>query len=128
MRLHCNLQLTTPLLFPVERILTLIGLVDPELTHLPDLPALHAFVQEDFLPITSERLAEAKAERRPGRPPSKEELLLQELEIKEQQEYKTGIELPDLTDPINVRILRDWDGDAQGLPLFRMIRIAGATP
>jgi translation machinery-associated protein 16 len=112
----------------VERLLTIIGLLDPEVTHLEDLAAVHAFIKESVLPIAQERLAEEQAARRPGRPPSPDEVMLQDLVAREKEEYRTGMEIPDLTNEINVRLLRQWDGDKQGLALFRLVRISEAEP
>ena len=104
----------------MERLLTIIGLLDPEVTHLEDLAAVHAFIKESVLPIAQERLAEEQAAR--------DEVMLQDLVAREKEEYRTGMEIPDLTNEINVRLLRQWDGDKQGLALFRLVRISEAEP
>ena len=44
---------------------------------------------------------------------------------KEQQDYETGMEVPDLLSEVNVRLLREWEGDERQLGLFRMRRISG---
>ncbi|SPO44500.1 uncharacterized protein PSANT_02185 [Moesziomyces antarcticus] len=112
----------------VDRLSTLILMLPDELDALPDLAAVHAFVADTFLTRHEDELQELKAERRPGRPPHKRELEIKELMAKENQEYLEGFELPDLTSATNVKLLRDWQGDPQALPLFRMVRISARYP
>ncbi|KDN46150.1 hypothetical protein K437DRAFT_246747 [Tilletiaria anomala UBC 951] len=112
----------------VERMFNMIGLLDPEVTHLPDLQDLHTFISDTYLSLNRERLAEVQAARRPGRPPSKDELLLQSICAKEKEQYKMGMEVPDLTNPTNVKLLRAWQGGSQDLPLFRIVRISDTFP
>ena len=112
----------------VDRLSTLILMLPDDIDALPDLVAVHAFVRENFLTRHDDELQELKAERRPGRPPHKRELELKETIAKELQEYNAGFELPDLTSTTNVKLLRDWQGDPQALPLFRMVRISGKYP
>ena len=95
---------------------------------LPDLVAVHSFITDNFLTRHNDELQELKADRRPGRPPHKRELELKEIIAKELQEYNEGFEVPDLTSATNVKLLRDWQGDPQALPLFRMVRISGKYP
>lgn len=44
---------------------------------------------------------------------------------KEQTEYENGMEMPDLMNEANVRLLRAWQGDSNSLGLFRFIRVCG---
>jgi len=109
----------------VDRLSTLILMLPDDVDALPDLAAVHSFVSENFLTRHNEELEELRADRRPGRPPSKREIELKEIIAKEAQEYSEGFEIPDLTSKTNVKLLRDWQGDPQALPLFRMVRISG---
>lgn len=109
-------------------MLNLIGLLDPALKRIPDLPSLHTFISESYLSLNQERLAQLQAERREGRPPSPKEVQLQDLVAREKEEYRTGMEVPDLLNETNVRLLRSWQGNPQELPLFRIVRIAQAMP
>lgn len=95
---------------------------------LPDLASVHSFVAENFLTRHQDELQQLKSERRPGRPPHKRELQLNETIANEQQEYSQGFDIPDLTSLTNVKLLRDWQGDPQALPLFRMVRISAKYP
>ncbi|KAG2221256.1 hypothetical protein INT45_012377, partial [Circinella minor] len=45
--------------------------------------------------------------------------ILTALKISEESEYASGFELPDLLVEKNVRILREWDGDVNGMPRIR---------
>ncbi|KAJ1028359.1 hypothetical protein NDA16_001529 [Ustilago loliicola] len=112
----------------VDRLSTLILMLPDDTDALPDLAAVHSFVTENFLTRHNDELQELKADRRPGRPPHKRELELKEIIAKELQEYNEGFEVPDLTSTTNVKLLRDWQGDPQALPLFRMVRISGKYP
>lgn len=112
----------------VDRLSTLILMLPDDIDALPDLSAVHAFVTENFLTRHDDELNELRSERRPGRPPHKREIELKEVIAKEKQEYKDGFEIPDLTSTTNVKLLREWQGDPQALPLFRMVRISGKYP
>lgn len=112
----------------VDRLSTLILMLPDDADALPDLAAVHSFVTKNFLTRHNDELQELKAQRRPGRPPHNREIELKEIIAKEAQEYDEGFELPDLTNATNVKLLRDWQGDPQALPLFRMVRISGKYP
>ncbi|TKY87436.1 hypothetical protein EX895_004114 [Sporisorium graminicola] len=112
----------------VDRLSTLILMLPDDIDALPDLASVHTFITQNFLTRYDDELQELKADRRPGRPPHKREIELKETIAKEAQEYEEGLELPDLTNVTNVKLLRDWQGDPQALPLFRMVRISGKYP
>lgn len=112
----------------VDRLSTLILMLPDDIDALPDLASVHSFVADSFLTRHNDELQELKADRRPGRPPHKREIELKEIIAKELQEYNEGLELPDLTNATNVKLLREWQGDPQALPLFRMVRISGEHP
>lgn len=110
-----------------ERVLTLVGLIDPELESI-DLHAMHALVAEDYLSINRSLLEQERKARRSGRPPSAKEAALSEAVRKEEEEYDNGMDVPDLRNPVNVRLLREWNGDSQMLPLYDFIRISRKIP
>ncbi|KAE8214922.1 hypothetical protein CF327_g1761 [Tilletia walkeri] len=112
----------------VDRISTFILLLPDDTDRLQDLPAIHHWIQEFWLPRHEDELADLKAARRAGRPPLKEEIALSHRIEAERAEYQAGLELPDLTSPVNVRLLREWKGDPQGLNAFRFVRISGKFP
>ncbi|KAJ9477905.1 Translation machinery-associated protein 16 [Pseudozyma hubeiensis] len=112
----------------VDRLTTLILMLPDDVDALPDLASVHAFVADTFLKRHDDELQELKSERRSGRPPPKREVELKETISKELQEYDEGFELPDLINATNVKLLREWQGDPQALPLFRMVRISAANP
>ncbi|EST07961.1 Translation machinery-associated protein 16 [Kalmanozyma brasiliensis GHG001] len=112
----------------VDRLSTLILMLPDDIDALPDLAAVHAFVKDNFLTRHHDELEELRADRRPGRPPHKREVELKEVIAKELQEYNEGLEIPDFTNATNVKLLREWQGDPQALPLFRMVRISGNDP
>jgi translation machinery-associated protein 16 len=70
-----------------------------------------------------------QAARRKGRPKSAKENQLEEIIRHDAEEYRTGLDLPDLTDQHNVRLFRQWDGvDVTYLRILRFIRICGEFP
>ncbi|PWN48267.1 hypothetical protein IE53DRAFT_389543 [Violaceomyces palustris] len=109
----------------VDRILTMILLLPEEKAFLPDLYSLHDFVTTFYLDRHSDEMEEILGEKRVGRPPSKREVELTDLMQRERIEYRQGIEIPDLCSEVNVKLLREWKGDPQALPMFRMVRISG---
>lgn len=111
----------------VERILSLLLMLPDDWECIPDLPALHAFMNDSWLSRRDDELAALQAARRPGRPPSKNEVELREAIEAEKREYSENMEVPDLLNAVNVRVMRDWEGDPQALGLFRMVRISGTN-
>ncbi|KAG7807655.1 hypothetical protein KL921_003950 [Ogataea angusta] len=82
------------------------------------LEELQKFIEE-FITRDDEELEELRAERRPGRPASKRQDLL---EIRRKQEvhvYETGWNVPDLRDPKTVKLLRNWNGDRGSLTALK---------
>lgn len=105
---------------------------------------LHSLIRDLWLTRYDDEIEAERAARRPGRPPSTKESKLQELKLKETEEYKTGMgmqslrhlasfnlspEVLDLTDAENVALFRRWQrNDAAYLDLLRYIRISSDKP
>ncbi|EJD43741.1 hypothetical protein AURDEDRAFT_145306 [Auricularia subglabra TFB-10046 SS5] len=88
------------------------------------LPELHALVRDVWLTRHDEELEQERAARRKGRPQSARELALEQTKQLEAEEYRTGIEVPDLTHPTNVALFRRWDAsEAAYIDLLRFVRI-----
>jgi len=64
-----------------------------------------------YINRNSDELTRLKSERRPGRPPSTREDLLNNMLKQEEDEYKSGFEIPDLQDEKNVEALQEWTGE-----------------
>lgn len=109
----------------VERILSMVFLLPPDVTYVPDLSYLHSFLQSSFLDRHSEELREMEAERRPGRPTPMRLVQLLDKIKREKAEYENGMDIPDLMNEVNVRLLRAWQGDTNQLSLFRFARVSG---
>ena len=109
----------------LERILSFIILLPPDLRFVPDLAYLHAFIQSSFLQRHSDELKQLESQHRPGRPTPMALIQLRDKIAKEKTEYENGIDLPDLMNEANVKLLRDWQGDPNALGLFRFVRISG---
>lgn len=101
-------------------------LLSEDKTHLPDLYSFHDFMSTFFLARHDEELVALQKEQRPGRPKNKRLLELEHLIATEKREYHEGMDVPDLCNETNVRLLRDWQGDPQALPLFRFVRISSS--
>lgn len=109
----------------VNNHLTMILLLPPDVAYIPDKGYLHSFLQSSYLDRHSDELKELQAQRRADRPPSKRLVEVQNLVERERLEYETGLEIPDLMNETNVRLMRQWNGDAQALGLFRFVRVCG---
>lgn len=86
---------------------------------------MHNFMNDVFLSRRDAELNQVLAERRPGRAPSQQEHQLKQVIDDERREYTENMEIPDLLNAVNVRLLRQWKGDPQALHLYRMVRISG---
>ncbi|KAG6916123.1 hypothetical protein DXG01_008354 [Tephrocybe rancida] len=93
------------------------------------LPELHAIVQDIWLTRFDEELEQERAARRKGRPKSAKEIKLEEIKLRESDEYRTGMEVIDLTHPATVEVFRRWDQkEVAFMQLLRFIRITSANP
>ncbi|KAG8893606.1 hypothetical protein FRB99_001853, partial [Tulasnella sp. 403] len=93
------------------------------------LSEVHETIRDIWLHRHDKQLAEEQARRRKGEPRSaKEDKILAQIEM-EKEEYRTGLEIPDLTDPLTVEVLRKWDdGDPNYLPLLRLVMVYSGDP
>lgn len=76
-----------------------------------------------FIGREDEELEAVKAERRPGRPPSKVEERIDDRKDVEEREFKSGFWLPDLRDQEGREKLDKWSGDWAGLNTLKVIRL-----
>ncbi|KAF8920523.1 translation machinery-associated protein 16, partial [Mucidula mucida] len=72
------------------------------------LDELHAIVRDIWLTRHDDELSEEQAARRKGRPKSVKEAKLEEVKLRESEEYRTGMEVIDLTHPPTVELFRRW--------------------
>jgi translation machinery-associated protein 16 len=79
---------------------------------------------EDYLGRDDEELLKLKAERRPGRPASTRQTLLEQNQATEQGEYASGFWVPDLEDAENLKKLKEWPGKWSGLATLKFARIS----
>ncbi|KAL1662069.1 hypothetical protein GGF50DRAFT_104557 [Schizophyllum commune] len=93
------------------------------------LEELHTVIRNVWLTRHDQELQEEQAARRKGRPKSAKEIKLEDLKLQESEGYRTGLEVIDLTHPINVKVFRKWDQkEVAYTDLLRFIRISGASP
>jgi translation machinery-associated protein 16 len=94
----------------------------PDTLHPLDLDVIKSLVAE-YLSRHDAELEELKNERRPGRPPSNRQLLLQQAMDAERKEYEAGLWLPDLRDEQTLMKLDGWTGEWSALSPFRFVRL-----
>ncbi|CAN6607727.1 hypothetical protein TRVA0_003S03444 [Trichomonascus vanleenenianus] len=87
-----------------------------------DLAEMKEFV-EAFISRDDAELAKLKAERRPGRPASNRQDILESRIKADKREFKTGYLMPNLNDAATVKAMRAWKGEYSGTNTFKMIRI-----
>ncbi|TDL23776.1 hypothetical protein BD410DRAFT_150051 [Rickenella mellea] len=93
------------------------------------LEELHMLIKDVWLTRHDIELEEERAARRKGRPKSAKEMKYEAIKITEAEEYRTGLEVPDLTHPVNVEIFRRWDQrELAFIQLLRFIRISSENP
>ncbi|KDQ26740.1 hypothetical protein PLEOSDRAFT_1113197 [Pleurotus ostreatus PC15] len=93
------------------------------------LEDVHTIIKDVWLPRFDEELEAERAARRKGRPKSMKEMKLEEIKLREEENYRAGIEVPDLTDESTVEIFRRWDQkEIAFIQLLRFIRISSADP
>ncbi len=77
-----------------------------------------------YLSRHDEELAEVKSQRRPGRPSSTREDLLQQFMTTEDREYNAGFWIPDMEDEENLRKLREWNGEWTAMNTLGFVRLS----
>ncbi|ESK94923.1 hypothetical protein Moror_14090 [Moniliophthora roreri MCA 2997] len=93
------------------------------------LADLHDLIANVWLKRYDNELEEERALRRKGRPKSVKETKLEELKLREEEDYRTGFEVIDLTHPPTVDLLRKWDQKAvEYIDLLRFIRVNSSNP
>lgn len=93
------------------------------------LEDLHTIVRDVWLTRYDGVLEEEKAARRPGRPKSTKEQKIEELKLREAEEYRTGLEVIDLTEPANVALFKQWDQKSPSfIKQLRFVRICSSSP
>ena len=80
---------------------------------------------ELFLTRFDDELEELRANRRPGRPATNRQQILEEKVKHDQQIYATGIKVPDLSDIETVKRLKLWNGTTGGATVMKFIHISG---
>lgn len=90
---------------------------------------LHHVVSDVWMTRFDKELERERSARRKGRPKSAKETKLEEIKLREADEYRTGMEVPDLTHPATVEVFRRWDQKELGyIQLLRFIRITSVEP
>lgn len=89
------------------------------------LEELHSVISNVWLTRHDEELEQERAARRKGRPKSTKELKLEEIKLRESEQYRTGMDVPDLTHEATVELFRKWDQtEVAYIQLLRFIRIS----
>lgn len=79
-----------------------------------------------FINRRDEELAELAAQRRPGRPSSGREVLLQQHKSEMAKEHASGFWLPDMSSKQNVDAFRNWDDNWSSLSHLKFVRITAS--
>jgi len=87
------------------------------------LPTIQTLISE-FIHRSDTELADLKAERRPGRPPSKREDELKQQMERDEKEHASGYWIPDMQDGDNLKMLEAWGGDWVGLNTMKFVRVS----
>lgn len=85
---------------------------------------LHELI-EQYLERHDEEIAQLEQDRSKGhkKPKTPRQDQLEALKISETNEYKSGLELPDMTNGKTLKLLREWDGDKNSMPRMTTLRL-----
>ena len=81
-------------------------------------------IVSSYLSRRDQEIAELKSQRRPGRPSSTREDLLQQFMMTENREYNGGFWIPNMQDEVNLQLLRGWNGEWTALNSFKYVRLS----
>jgi len=79
-----------------------------------------------FIAREDEQLAEIKAQRRPGRPPTTAEEQINQRKEAEQREHRAGLWVPELRDEEGREKLERWGGEWGGMNNLKFVRVVKA--
>ncbi|KAL9713686.1 translation machinery-associated protein 16 [Leucoagaricus gongylophorus] len=92
------------------------------------LMELHGLIR-GMLARNDQELEQERAARRRGRPKSVKETKLEDAKLVESELYRTGMEVLDLTHPVNVHLFRQWDQkEVSYVDHLRHIRVFSQQP
>jgi len=129
----------------VDRFVFFYHAIPPEASAIT-LEELHTIVRDIWLKRHDHELETEATARRKGRPKSARQILLEEIKLREAEEYRTGlgmrsfsifyleyprrsIEVPDITHAATVKVFRGWNQTGIGsLAKLRFIRINSEDP
>jgi len=93
------------------------------------LDELHNIIKGVWLTRHDVELEAEQAARRKGRPKSAREMKLEEIKLRETEEYRTGMEVVDLTHAPTVELFRRWNQtEFAYIQMLRFIRIFSSNP
>ena len=83
-----------------------------------------SLTHSSYLSRHHEEIAKLQSQRRPGRPSSTQEALLQQAVMSEDREYDGGFWIPNMQDEGNLRMLRGWNGEWTALSTVKYARLS----
>lgn len=95
----------------------------PDTLHPLDLDHIQKLIQQ-FLTRHDEEIAALRAERRPGRPASTRQTLLEQQVTHEAAEYDSGFWIPNMQDEEALQRLDEWTGSWLALATLTFVRLA----
>ena len=94
----------------------------PDTLHPLSVDKIQGIIVE-YLTRNDEEINVLQVERRPGRPASARQWVLEDQKRMEQRQYEKGFWLPNLQDEETLVKLDQWQGDWVGLAVLRFIRV-----
>ncbi|KAJ3026209.1 UNVERIFIED_CONTAM: hypothetical protein HDU68_006013 [Siphonaria sp. JEL0065] len=101
----------------------------PEMVHdlIDQLSLTFLSALPKYIHRNDDEIEQLKAQVRPNRPKPAKLALYDMLMGKDRHEYRTGMKVPNMTDPINVARLRLWEGDYNGITAIKMTSVVAAN-
>ncbi|KAK6459182.1 translation machinery-associated protein 16 [Scheffersomyces xylosifermentans] len=87
------------------------------------LQEMKSFI-ELFISRFDDELEQLRKDRRPGRPQTNRQQILEEKRKYDQQIYLTGFKIPDLTDKGTVDRLKLWNGTTGGATVMKFVHVS----
>ncbi|KAJ3107325.1 hypothetical protein HDU96_007940 [Phlyctochytrium bullatum] len=94
----------------------------PDDVKMATLEMAHDII-EQYIARNDDEIKEMTESLRPGKPKPPKLIQLQSLREKDVQEYNAGFTLPNMLDAANVKRMRAWNGDYNGLGEIKMTKL-----
>lgn len=111
-----------------ENELMIVKYIQEEVNQVPEkevfgLDEMKAYI-ENFVCRFDKELDQLRQQRRPGRPQSSRQQILEEKVKHDKNLFRTGQKIPAINDRESVKKLRTWDGSIGGSTAFKYIHVS----